>query len=71
MTQHATVRQQSCRQCKRRRQRLRARSPLLNTLCAPVSRWGFTVLAVAGFYVGFTTAALIATALAVVAWRHN
>jgi hypothetical protein len=65
-----TTRRPPCPQCKRRRQRLRARSPLLNTLCSPVARWGFTLLAFAGFYAHIQYAALIATGLAVVAWRH-
>lgn len=71
MATKTTTRRPPCPQCKRRRQRLRARSPLLNTLCAPVSRWGFTLLAIAGFYAELTIPALIATVLAVVAWRHN
>jgi len=60
-----------CPACKRRRQRLRARSPILNTLCAPVSRWGFTALAIGGFYANLLIPALLATGLATIAWRHN
>jgi hypothetical protein len=60
-----------CLASKRRRQRLRARSPLLNTLCLPVSRWGFTLAALAALYAGLTVPALFAGTLAVVAWRHN
>lgn len=67
----AATRHAPCPACKRRRQRLRARSPLLNTLCLPVSRWGFTLAALAALYAGLTGAALLAGALAVVAWRHN
>lgn len=71
----ATGRRTPCPACKRRRQRLRARSPLLNTLCLPVARWGFTLLAIAGFSFNdegqLTIPALIATGLAVIAWRHN
>jgi len=61
----------SCTQCARRRKRLRARSPLLNALCLPVSRWGFTLLAAAGIYANLVVPALIAAGLATVAWRHN
>lgn len=71
MTQHHTARRPPCPQCKRRRQRLRARSPLLNSLCTPISRWGFTLLAVAGLYAGLTLPTLIAATVATIAWRHN
>ena len=60
-----------CPTCRRRRQRLRARSPLLNTLCTPVARWGFTLCAIAGLYAGLAIPALIAAGLAAIAWRHN
>lgn len=60
-----------CSQCRRRRQRLRARSPLANTLCAPVSRWGFTLLAVAAFYAELTAPALVAAGFAAIAWRYR
>jgi hypothetical protein len=60
-----------CPTCRRRRQRLRARSPILNTLCLPVSRWGFTLCAITGLYTNLIYPALIAAGLAVVAWRHN
>lgn len=68
---HTTVRRPPCSQCHRRRQRLRARSPILNTLCAPVSRWGFTALAVAAMYADLSGAALIAATFAAVAWRYR
>lgn len=71
MADKTTTHRPPCPTCKRRRQRLRAHSPILNTLCAPVSRWGFTALAVGGFYAGLTIPALIAAALATFAWRHN
>lgn len=45
--------------------------PLLNTLCLPVARWGFTLLAVAGLYADMPVAALLAAGLATIAWRHN
>lgn len=66
-----TTHRTPCPACKRRRQRLRARSPLLNTLCLPVSRWGFTLCAIAALYAGLTAPALIAAGLATIAWRHN
>lgn len=66
-----TTHRTACPACKRRRQRLRARSPILNTLCLPISRWGFTLLAIAGFYAGMAAPALIAAGLATIAWRHN
>lgn len=71
MASKTTTHRPPCPQCKRRRQRLRARSPLLNTLCSPVARWGFTLLAIAGIYTGLTLPALIAAGLATIAWRHN
>lgn len=60
-----------CTQCQRRRRRLRAHSPLLNTLTLPVTRWGFTLLAVAALYTGLTTQALVAGAIAFTAWRYR
>lgn len=66
-----TTHRTPCPTCKRRRQRLRARSPLLNTLCLPISRWGFTLCAIAGFYANLVYPALIAASLATIAWRHN
>jgi hypothetical protein len=63
--------QTTCPQCQRRRQRLRAHSPLLNTLCLPVARWAFTLLAVAGFYANLVVPALIAGAIAFAAWRYR
>ncbi len=66
-----TTHRPPCPTCKRRRQRLRARSPLLNALCMPVARWGFTLCAIAAFYAGLAIPALIAAALATIAWRHN
>lgn len=68
---HITHHRPPCPTCKRRRQRLRARSPLLNTLCMPISRWGFTLCAIAAFYANLIYPALIAAALATIAWRHN
>jgi hypothetical protein len=65
------TRQSPCPQCRRRRQRLRARSPLANTLCAPVSRWGFTLLAVAAFCADLATPALVAAGFAAIAWRYR
>ena len=65
------ARRPPCPQCKRRRQRLRARSPILNTLCLPVARWGFTLCAIAALYASLTIPALLAGAVAAVAWRHN
>lgn len=70
MTNPAT-RRIPCPQCQRRRQRLRAHSPLLNTLCQPVTRWAFTLCAIAGLYANLVIPALIAAALATIAWRHN
>lgn len=70
MTQHAT-RRAPCPQCKRRRQRLRAHSPLLNTLCLPVTRWAFTLLTIAALYASLTTPALVAGAIAALAWRYH
>ena len=60
-----------CRACKRRRQRLRAHSPLLNTLCLPIPRWGFTLCAITALYAGLLYPALIAAGIATIAWRHN
>ncbi len=68
---HTQTRRQPCPACKRRRQRLRARSPLLNTLCLPVARWGFTLLAAGALYAELVAPALLAGALATIAWRHN
>jgi hypothetical protein len=65
------TRRTPCPQCRRRRQRLRARSPLANTLCAPISRWGFTLLAVAALYAGLTAPALAAGGIAALAWRYR
>lgn len=65
------TRQAACTQCRRRRRRLRAHSPLLNTLCLPVTRWAFTALTVAALYTGLTTPALFAGALAFTAWRYR
>jgi uncharacterized membrane protein YbhN (UPF0104 family) len=70
MAQPAT-RQAACTQCRRRRQRLRARSPLLNTLCMPISRWAFTALTVIAVAANLTTPALIAGAIAFTAWRYR
>lgn len=70
MAHNTTTRRPPCPQCKRRRQRLRARSPILNTLCSPVARYGFTILAVAGLYANIPAAALASGALAAVAWRY-
>jgi hypothetical protein len=67
----ATATRPPCPQCRRRRQRLRARSPLANTLCAPVSRWGFTLLALAALYAGLTAPALAAGTVAAIAWRYR
>ena len=66
-----TTRRTTCGQCRRRRQRLRARSPLINTLCSPVSRWAFTALAVLAFAAHLTTPALVATGIAAAAWRYR
>lgn len=63
--------QTSCPQCQRRRRRLRAHSPLLNTLCLPVTRWGFTLLALTALYTGLTTPALVAATLAALAWHYH
>jgi hypothetical protein len=60
-----------CAQCQRRRRRLRTHSPLLNTLCLPVTRWAFTLLTIAALHTGLTTPALIAGALAYAAWRYR
>lgn len=68
---HTQTRRPPCPACKRRRQRLRARSPLLNTLCLPIPRWGFTLAAIAALYAELAPAALFAGALAAIAWRHN
>jgi hypothetical protein len=65
------TRQSPCPQCRRRRQRLRAHSPLANTLCAPVSRWGFTLLALAAFAADLATPALVAAGFAAIAWRYR
>jgi hypothetical protein len=70
MAQPAT-RRPPCLQCQRRRRRLRAHSPILNALCMPVARWGFTILAAGAFAAELTTPALIAGALAAVAWRYR
>lgn len=70
MAQPAT-RRAPCIQCKRRRQRLRVHSPLLNTLCMPVTRWGFTALAIGALAANLTTPALIAGGLAFTAWRYR
>lgn len=70
MGQPAT-RRAPCPQCRRRRQRLRARSPLLNTLCLPITRWGFTALTLIALTANLTTPALIAGALAYTAWRYR
>lgn len=66
-----TTRHATCPQCRRRRQRLRAHSPLLNTLCLPITRWGFTLLAIVALYTGLTAPALVAGALAYAAWRYR
>jgi hypothetical protein len=65
------TRRTPCPQCRRHSQRLRARSPLANTLCAPVSRWAFTLLAVAALYAGLTAPALTAGTVATIAWRYR
>jgi H+/Cl- antiporter ClcA len=70
MTQPAT-RRAPCPQCRRRRQRLRAHSPLLNTLTMPIARWAFTLLAVAALYAGLTAPALVTGAIAALAWRYH
>ena len=70
MTQ-PTARRAPCTQCQRRRQRLRTCSPLLNTLCLPISRWSFTLLALAALYAGLTAPALAAGAIAALAWRYR
>lgn len=64
------ARRPPCPQCRRRRQRLRAHSPLLNTFCMPISRYGFTLLAIGALYASLTIPALIAGALAALAWRY-
>lgn len=71
MAQHHTTRRTPHPTCRHRRRRLRARSPLLNTLCSPVARYGFTLLAIAGLYAGPITPTLIATAFAATAWRYR
>lgn len=63
--------QTTCPQCRRRRQRLRAHSPLLNTLCLPVTRWAFTLLAIAALYTGLAIPALVTGAIAYAAWRYH
>ncbi|MEU3527539.1 hypothetical protein AB0E62_27335 [Streptomyces sp. NPDC038707] len=65
------VRRKPCPQCRRRRQRLRARSPLADTLCSPVARWGFTLCTIAGLYAQLTVPTLIAAGLAATAWRYR
>ena len=65
------TRRPPCPQCRRRRQRLRARSPLANTFCAPVSRWGFTLLALVAFAADLATPALVASGIAAIAWRYR
>jgi hypothetical protein len=64
------ARRPPCPQCKRRRQRLRAHSPFLNTFCMPISRWGFTLCAIGALYAGLTIPTLLAGALAGLAWRY-
>ncbi|WP_435279307.1 hypothetical protein [Streptomyces sp. 1222.5] len=71
MAHTTTARRAACPTCRRRRQRLRARSPLLNALCLPIARYGFTLLAVAGLYAQLTTPTLIAAGLAAIAWRYR
>ena len=66
-----TTRRAPCPACKRRRRRFRAQSPLLNTLCLPIPRWGFTLLTAGAIYADLVAPALLAGALAAVAWRHN
>lgn len=63
--------QTTCPQCRRRRKRLRAHSPLLNTLCLPITRWGFTLLAVTALYASLTIPALVAGGIAALAWRYH
>lgn len=70
MTQPAT-RRTPCTQCRRRRQRLRAHSPLLNTLCLPITRWAFTLLTVVALYASLTGPALVAGGIAALAWRYH
>lgn len=70
MAQPAT-RRAPCAQCRRRRQRLRAHSPLLNTLCLPVTRWAFTALTVVAVTADLAIPALIAGGLAFAAWRYR
>lgn len=70
MAQPAT-RRAPCTQCQRRRRRLRAHSPLLNTLCLPITRYAFTLLTIAALYASLTTPALIAGAIAFTAWRYR
>ncbi len=70
MAQPAT-RRAPCTQCQRRRQRLRAHSPLLNTLCLPVTRWAFTALAIGALAADLASPALIAGAFAAAAWRYR
>lgn len=66
-----TTRSAPCPQCRRRRQRLRAHSPLLNTLTMPITRWAFTLLALAALYTGLTEPALVAGGIAALAWRYH
>lgn len=70
MAQSAT-RRAPCTQCRRRRQRLRAHSPLLNTLCLPVTRWSFTALTVIAVAADLAIPALVVGALAFTAWRYR
>ena len=70
MAQHTTTRRAPCPRCKRRRQRARSKIPLLNTLCAPVSRWGFTILAIGGLYADMVIPTLIVGGLAAIAWLY-
>lgn len=60
-----------CAQCQRRRRRLRAHSPLLNTLTTPITRWAFTLLAVAALTAGLALPALVAGGIAALAWRYH
>ncbi|WP_030344810.1 hypothetical protein [Streptomyces sp. NRRL S-1022] len=66
-----TARRAPCPQCRRRRHRIRAHSPLVNTLCSPVARYGFTLCTIAGLYAQLTAPTLIAAGLAALAWRYR
>lgn len=49
----------------------RGRSPIVDTLHTPLTRWGFTALALLALAGSLTWPFLITTGIATWAWRHR